>query len=91
MCLQSSLKALIDCNQEVTQTDFRAEMRKIRVPTLVIHGDADQSTPLELTGRKTAQLIQGSQLKVYEGAPHGLFITHMERLNRDLLAFIKGN
>lgn len=90
MCLQSSLKALIDCNQEVTQTDFRAELRKITVPTLVIHGDADQSTPLELTGRKTARLIQGSRLKVYEGAPHGLFVTHIDRLNRDLLAFIKG-
>ncbi|HZN11847.1 MAG TPA: alpha/beta hydrolase, partial [Blastocatellia bacterium] len=55
-----------------------------------IHGDSDQSAPLDLTGRKTARLIPGSQLKVYEGAPHGLFITHMERLNGDLLAFAKG-
>jgi non-heme chloroperoxidase len=89
LCLQSSPKALLDCNRAATETDFRAEMRKITIPTLVIHGDADQSAALELTGRKTAQLIQGSQLKVYEGAPHGLFITHMERFNRDLLAFIK--
>jgi non-heme chloroperoxidase len=90
LCLQTSMKAMIECNRALTETDFRAEMRKITIPTLVIHGDADQSAPLELTGRKTRRLIQGSQLKVYEGAPHGLFITHMERLNRDLLAFIKG-
>lgn len=90
MCQQASLKALIDCNHAVTETDFRAELRKITVPALVIHGDADQSMPLALTGRKTAQLIPGSQIKVYEGAPHGLFITHLDRLNRDLLAFIKG-
>lgn len=89
LCLQSSPKALLDCNRAVTETDFRAEMRKITIPTLVIHGDADQSAALEITGRKTARLIQGSQLKVYEGGPHGLFLTHMERFNRDLLAFIK--
>lgn len=89
MCLQTSLKAVLDCNLAVIETDFRAELRKLSVPTLVIHGDADASAPLALTGKKTAQLIPGSQLKVYEGAPHGLFITHQERLNRDLLAFIK--
>jgi pimeloyl-ACP methyl ester carboxylesterase len=90
MCLQASLKALIDCNRADVETDFRAELPKITSPTLVIHGDKDVSTPLELTGRKTARLIQGSQLKVYEGAPHGLMFTHMDRFNRDLLAFIKG-
>jgi len=90
LCLQTSLKAMIDCNRALAGTDFRGELRKITVPTLVIHGDSDQSAPLDLTGRKTARLIPGSQLKVYEGAPHGLFITHMERLNGDLLAFAKG-
>jgi len=48
------------------------------------------STPLESTGRKTARLIPGSRLEVYEGAPHGLMFTHMDRFNRDMLAFIKG-
>jgi non-heme chloroperoxidase len=90
MCLQASLKALLDCNRADTETDFRAELPKIAVPTLIIHGDKDVSTPLELTGRKTARLIPGSQLNVYEGAPHGLMFTHMDRFNRDLLAFIKG-
>lgn len=51
----------------------------------VIHGDRDISAPLDFTGRRTADLIPGSQLKVYEGDPHGLFITHMKSLNRELL------
>lgn len=89
MYMQTSLKALIGCNHAVTETDFRAELRKITVPALIIRGDADQSFPLALTAKKTALLIPGSQFKVYEGAPHGLFITHLERLNRDLLAFVK--
>lgn len=89
-CLQSSLKGLIDLHHTVTETDFRAEMRKINTPTLIIHGDADRSAPIDTTGRKTAQLIPGSRLQVYEGAPSALFITHMDQLNRDLLTFING-
>jgi pimeloyl-ACP methyl ester carboxylesterase len=90
MCMQASLKALIDCNRMDTETDFRAELPKITAPTLIIHGDKDVSTPLEATGRKTARLIPGSRLEVYEGAPHGLMFTHMDRFNRDLHDFIKG-
>jgi pimeloyl-ACP methyl ester carboxylesterase len=90
MCLQASLKALIDCNRTDTEADFRAELPKITAPTLIIHGDKDVSAPLEFTGRKTARLIPGSRLKVYEGAPHGLMFTHMDRFNRDLHDFIKG-
>src|SRR5215475_1945844 len=90
MCLQASMKALIDCNRTDTETDFRRELPKITTPTLIIHGNKDVSTPLESTGRKTARLIPGSRLEVYEGAPHGLMFTHMDRFNRDLLAFING-
>jgi non-heme chloroperoxidase len=57
--------------------------------TTIIHGDQDQNHPIDLTGRKTAQAISGSQFKVYEGAAHGLFVTHKEQLNRDLLTFIQ--
>jgi non-heme chloroperoxidase len=88
MLLQSSLKALIELNVQTTETDFRAELRRVTVPALIIHGDHDVSAPLGLTGRRTAQLIPGSRLTVYEGAPHGLMFTHMERLNADLLAFV---
>ncbi len=83
----ASLKALLDCNQSFVEADFRAELPKIGVPTLIIQGDKDASTPLDLTGRKTAKLIPGAELKVYEGAPHGLMFTHMDRFNRDLVAF----
>ena len=83
----ASLKALLDCNQAFVETDFRAELPKISVPTLIIQGDKDASTPLDLTGRKTAKLIPGAELKVYEGAPHGLMFTHIDRFNRDLIAF----
>jgi non-heme chloroperoxidase len=90
MCLQASLKALLDWHKASTETDFRAELPGISVPTLIIHGDADVSEPIEQRGRRTAQLIPGSQFKLYEGAPHGLMFTHTDRLNGDLLAFIKG-
>jgi pimeloyl-ACP methyl ester carboxylesterase len=89
MLLQCSLRVMLDLQRMFTETDFRAELRAIRVPTLIVHGDNDTSTPLETTGRKTAALIQGSELKVYEDAAHGLPVTHADRLNRDLLAFVK--
>jgi len=82
-----SLKALLDCNQAIIETDFRAELPKVKVPTLIIHGDHDVSAPLDLTGRRTAKLIPGAKLVVYEGAPHGLMLTHIDRFNRDLMAF----
>jgi non-heme chloroperoxidase len=88
--LQTSLQAAIECNVAVTETDFRSELPKIDRPTLVVHGTADVSAPIELTGRRTAALIRGSTLKVYEGAPHGLFLTHMEKLNAELLRFALG-
>ena len=84
-----SLKVLLDLQRMFTVTDFRAELRKISLPTLLIHGDTDASTPIEKTARKTAPLIPGCRLKVYEGAAHGLPITHAEQLNADLLAFAK--
>lgn len=87
MCLQSSLKALVETNRADTDTDFREDLRRMTVPTLIIHGDNDTSAPLDSTARRTANLIRGSELKVYAGGPHGLFITHMEHLTRDLAAF----
>jgi non-heme chloroperoxidase len=82
-----SLPIAIACNRTLTGADFRPELPKIRVRTLIIHGDRDASTPLEITGRPTAALIPGSELRVYEGGTHGLMFTHMERLNADLIAF----
>jgi pimeloyl-ACP methyl ester carboxylesterase len=73
----------------MVQADFRAEMRGIDVPTLVVHGDRDRSVPLELTGKPSAALIPGSRLLVYPGAPHGLMFTHMDGLHADLVAFMR--
>jgi non-heme chloroperoxidase len=73
----------------MTTTDFRAELTKISVPALVIHGDRDVSAPLALTGKPTAELIPGCHLKVYQGAPHEIMFTHMEQLHADILKFIQ--
>jgi non-heme chloroperoxidase len=82
-----SLRTMNVLHKMFTETDFRPELPKISVPTLLIHGDNDLSTPIDTTGRKTAPLIKGSQLKVYEGAAHGLPITHVSQLNADLAMF----
>ncbi len=91
MAQRTSAKALLDCNRTLTAADFRAELRSVGVPTLVIHGGQDMTCPLDLTGRPTAALVPDARLTVYEGAPHGLFLTHMARLNADLLAFTRSN
>lgn len=89
MGLQASLKATVDCVTAFSETDFRPDMAKIDVPTLVIHGDNDQTVPFADTGKLAAELIKGANLKVYAGAPHATFLTHKDQLNEDLLAFIR--
>ncbi len=88
MALQSSLKALLECHRAITSTDFRAELPAITVPTLVVHGDRDVTTPLALAER-TVALMPNAALSLYEGAPHGLFLTHRDRFNAELLAFAR--
>jgi len=70
-------------------TDFRADLQKFDVPTLVIHGDDDQIVPIDVAGRMSAKLIKGARLIVYPGAPHGLTETHKDKVNQDLLAFLQ--
>jgi pimeloyl-ACP methyl ester carboxylesterase len=78
-----SPEAVVATVRSFSETDFRADLRAFAgVPTLVVHGDADANVPLDLCGRRTAAAIPGSRLEVYEGAPHGLPITHADRLNR---------
>lgn len=90
LCLATPLKIQLDTLRTYSETDSRPDLAAISTPTVVIHGDADHSAVLELTGRPTAALIRGARLEVYHGAPHGLFITHKDRLNRDLLGIIAG-
>lgn len=80
--------ATIECAKSFAGTDFRADLAKVTVPTLVIHGDADQTVPIANSGERTAKAISGAQYKVYEDEPHGLFFTSKDELSNDLLAFI---
>jgi non-heme chloroperoxidase len=82
-------KNTYDCIKAFSETDFTQDLKKFDVPTLVIHGDDDQIVPIDAAGRASAKMIEGAVLKVYEGAPHGLTDTHKERLNADLLAFVR--
>lgn len=90
MSLQSSPKANLDCWYALMEVNCHAEMAAFTKPTLIIHGDKDLSAPLEMCARRIAQAIPGSQFIIYEGAPHGLFLTDRTRLTSDLLAFITG-
>ena len=70
-------------------TDFRDDLKKFDVPTLVIHGDDDQIVPINISGKASAALIKNAKLKVYNGAPHGLADTNKDQLNQDLLEFLQ--
>jgi non-heme chloroperoxidase len=89
MMSSASLQALVECNRALNAEDFRQELPRLKLPVLVLQGDADVSAPLELTGRRTAALIPGARLEVYAGAPHGLIFTHQARVNADLVAFAR--
>jgi pimeloyl-ACP methyl ester carboxylesterase len=89
MMTQTSLQAAGELNRIQVATDFRPELGRLDVPVLIIHGDSDTSAPLEITGRPAAAMIRGARLEVYEGGPHGLYVTHKERLNQDLARFIR--
>jgi len=84
-----SIKGHYDCVREFSEVDYTADLKKIEVPTLVIHGDDDQIVPIAASGLKTAKIVKNATLKVYPGAPHGLAQTESEKFNADVLAFIK--
>ncbi|WP_194721978.1 alpha/beta fold hydrolase [Noviherbaspirillum malthae] len=90
LTLQASLKATLDCVHAFAETDFRNDFAGISVPALVIHGDADQVVPPEASANRTVELLRSVQYKVYEGGSHGLFVTHKDELNRDLVHFVSG-
>ena len=89
VAMQASLKATLDCAKSFATTDFRPDLHAFKVPTLIIHGTADKTVPIDAAGRAAANGIVGSTLIEYEGAPHGLFATEKERLTSDLLAFLR--
>ena len=88
--MMAGIKGAYDCIQQFSETDFTEDLRKMAVPTLLIHGDDDQIVPIDAAARRAVEIAPQATLKVYEGAPHGLTATHQDRFNADVLAFIKG-
>jgi non-heme chloroperoxidase len=86
--MQVGLKGAFDCIAAFSETDFTADLGRVDVPTLIAHGDDDQIVPIEISAHKSSTLVEGSTLKVYAGAPHGLVGTFEDAFNADLLAFI---
>ncbi|MET7765691.1 alpha/beta hydrolase [Streptomyces sp. NPDC005355] len=87
-CLDCSAKAAVEVIRTGFCTDLREEAGALQVPTLIIHGDADASAPIDLCGRRLAKLVPDNIYKEYPRAGHGIFITHADELNQDLLDFI---
>jgi non-heme chloroperoxidase len=87
--MMAGLPASYFCIKAFSETDLTEDLKKIEVPTLVLHGDADQTVPIADSALLSAKIVRNAVLKVYEGAPHGMCTTHKERVNADLLTFIE--
>jgi len=87
--MQAGGKNAYESVKAFSETDFTEDLKKFTVPTLVLHGEDDQIVPVKDSGKKSAKLIKGAKEIYYPGAPHGLTATHQDKLNADLLAFIK--
>jgi non-heme chloroperoxidase len=87
-CMQVSLRAAYEGVRAFSETDFTQDLKRFDVPTLIIHGEDDQNVPIANSAVRSAKLIQNASLKIYEQAPHGLFVTHKERFNADLWNFV---
>lgn len=85
----ASAKGTLDCINAFGRTDFREDLKAFKIPTLVIHGDADGIVPFEVSGKRTHESLPGSKLELIAGGPHGLNGTHPEEFNRALIGFLK--
>ncbi|MFF8314571.1 alpha/beta fold hydrolase [Streptomyces lydicus] len=90
--MQAGLKGALDCVKQFSETDFTEDLKRFDVPTLILHGDDDQIVPLVAAGQKSVQLVPDATLRVYPGAPHGLFAVapYKDDFHADLLAFLNG-
>jgi non-heme chloroperoxidase len=88
--MMCSFPAAYFCVKAFSETDLNADLKKIDVPTLILHGDDDQIVPIADSAMLSSKIIKNATLKVYKGAPHGMCTTHKHQVNEDLLAFIKG-
>ena len=87
--MQAGLKPTLACAKAFATTDFRGDLASFKVPTLIIHGTADKTVPIDTAGRKAAHGIPHAKLIEYDGAPHGLFASHKNKLIADVLEFLK--
>jgi non-heme chloroperoxidase len=87
--MQAGHKNTLDCIKAFSETDFTEDLKKFDVPTLILHGDDDQIVPIEASALLSSKLVKNAKLVVYPGAPQGLTETHKDKLNADLLAFLK--
>jgi pimeloyl-ACP methyl ester carboxylesterase len=87
---KATQQSTLECAKSFSTTDFRNDVKKITVPTLIVHGDNDKIVPFEASSKRTAAMLPHAELVVYQDAPHGLFYTHRELLNKDLLDFFSG-
>jgi non-heme chloroperoxidase len=87
--MQAGLKHAYESIKAFSETDFTEDLKKIDVPTLVLHGEDDQIVPVKDSARKSARLIKGAKEIYYPGAPHGVTATHQDQVNADLLAFLR--
>ena len=87
--MQCSIKGAYDCIKAFSETDFTYDLKKMDVPTLILHGDADQIVPIGTSAMMSAKLVKNATLKVYPGAPHGMCTVDADQVNGDLLAFLK--
>lgn len=88
--MQAGLRPTLAAAKAFATTDFRSDLASFRVPTLIIHGTSDKTVPIDATGRAVAKAVPHATLLEYNGAPHGVFATDLERLKKDLLDFVAG-
>ncbi len=84
----ASPKGTLDCINAWGRTDFRKDLEKVRVPTLILHGDADAIVPFEVSGKRSAEAIPGSKVALIQDGPHGFNLSHADEFNRALLGFL---
>lgn len=89
MALQGSARGTLACVRAFSETDFRADLAALTMPTLIVHGSGDKTVPIDVAGRQAAKLAPGAQFLEYENEPHGLMVTAKDRLNADLLTFLR--
>lgn len=87
--MMGGLRNEFECIKQFSETDFTEDLKRIDVPTLIIHGDDDQIVPIDASAKRAVELVKGARLIIYEGGSHGIPFTEKERMNQDLLSFIK--